>query len=415
MSYLKLRRRRFVRIALALCAILVVLVFDLSPRVPPPPVPDAETAARARDAARTVRESLRAGHGHATLHFTDADLASLARLGSHVGHLGRFDVRHKAGFLNARASHRLLGPIWLNVAADIPPSTQGMPAIALTIGKLPLGSTVSRWLIAGARAVLRWRGVRIPPLDDLVQKVRLDPGGVTAKIYFPLGSGFADDISGLHSDPVDPALTAQIYCRLAAQNNTEPTEDMAVVVRRAFAPNASSLPLVEQNRATFVAIAMYTVEPSAGRMAGDASLRVRKCKSNRVPPRFATRDDLPKHWSLSAALAVAFGDDFGKAMGEWKELADSRPDGSGFSFVDLSADRAGLAAARAAIDPARADAVTTRLRSASQNDLLPLRALALSEGLSEAEFVRTYKAIDSAEFAAAKARIDRVIAHTVGK
>jgi uncharacterized protein YfiM (DUF2279 family) len=171
--------------------------------------------------------------------------------------------------------------------------------------------------------------------------------------------------------------------------------------------------LVEQNRAALVALAMYVVNPGAGRLAGEASTLAAKCTSRHAPPQFAAREDLPKHWALSAALSVSIGDDVGKAMGEWKELADSRPGGSGFSFVDLAADRSGLATAQAATDPARAGFTVRRLRSAREEDLLPVRALALSEGLSEAEFIKAYQAIDSKAFAAAKSRIDAVIARTV--
>ena len=135
----------------------------------------------------------------------------------------------------------------------------------------------------------------------------------------------------------------------------------------------------------------------------------------RPEPLLAGRADLAKHWSLSAALAVSLGDDVGTAMGEWKELSDSRPGGSGFSFVDLAADRSGLTVAARASDPATAATVVARLRVATDEELLPVRALALSEGLSERDFISIYRAIDSAQFAAAKDRIDRVIAQTVGR
>jgi hypothetical protein len=190
---------------------------------------------------------------------------------------------------------------------------------------------------------------------------------------------------------------------------------MAIVVRRAFAPTKSTLSLVEQNRSAFVALAMYATLPNAGRLAGNASQRVKSCGKDRPEPLLAGRADLAKHWALSAALAVSLGDDIGTAMGEWKELSDSRPGGSGFSFVDLAADRAGLAVARRASDPTTAATVLSRLRTATDEEMLPVRALALSEGLSERDFVASYRAIDSAQFAIAKDRIDRVIAQTVGR
>jgi hypothetical protein len=411
----KLRFRRFRRrLLIAAFAILIALVFDLAPRVPAKPAPNAEQTDRAREAVRRVRTQLADGKGFATIRLDRADLASLTTLASGIANFGRFDTTFESGRLLLHGS-KSLGPVWLNLSAQVEPSSKGFPEITLQIGDLPLGKTLSRWLIDAARWLARMRGLRVASLDDLIRTVQVEPAAIIARIHFPLGSGFADDLTGLRNGPVDPAHTAALYCRLIAQSRREPTSDLATVVRRAFAPTKTALSLVEQNRSTFVALAMYATTPGAGRLAGNASQRVKSCDTDRPEPLLIGRADLAKHWALSAALAVSLGDDIGTAMGEWKELSDSRPGGSGFSFVDLAADRAGLAVARRASDPATAAKVLSRLRVASDEEMLPVRALALSEGLSERDFISTYRAIDSAQFAAAKDRIDRVIAQTVGR
>jgi hypothetical protein len=411
----KLRFRRFRRrLLIATFAILIALVFDLAPRVPTKAAPTAEQTDRAREAVRRVRTQLADGKGFATIRLDNADLASLTTLASGIANFGRFDAEFAPERLTLRGS-KSLGPVWLNLSAQVRPTAKGFPDTRLQIGDLPLGVTMSRWLINGGRWLVRTRGLRIAPLDDLVRTVQMEPAAINARIHFPLGSGFADDLTGLRNGPVDPAHTAALYCQLIVQSRREPTSDMAIVVRRAFAPTKSTLSLVEQNRSAFVALAMYATLPNAGRLAGNASQRVKSCGKDRPEPLLAGRADLAKHWALSAALAVSLGDDIGTAMGEWKELSDSRPGGSGFSFVDLAADRAGLAVARRASDPTTAATVLSRLRTATDEEMLPVRALALSEGLSERDFVASYRAIDSAQFAIAKDRIDRVIAQTVGR
>ena len=411
---LRKRRRLIGRIMLAALALPVFLAVDLSPSVPRAPPPDGAQARAARDVVQTIHARLAVGNGLATVQLTPQELASAAALGSALKNFGRFDTALGQGVLTLRGS-RAVGPLWLNVTARISDSARGFPQTRLTIGDLPLGATLSRQLIGIARRVLRWRGIAVPPLDDLVRSVATTPAQVTARVNFPLQSGFANSLAGLRAQPVDAALTSAIYCRLVVEDRIAPTPDMAAVVARAFAPAPTALPIVEQNRAALVALAIYTTTPGAGRLAGNAGQRVAACGRPKVAPRLGGRDDLPKHWSLSAALAVALGDDVGTAMGEWKELSDSRPGGSGFSFVDLSADRAGLAVAQAAVDPARAATIAARLRAATDEDILPVRALALSEGLTEAEFIARYANIDSARFAAARARIDAVIAKTVGR
>ena len=406
---------RFVRrLLLAGIAVLLALALDLSATVPPGKTPTAEQARRARDVVSSAVRSLRHGKGLAMLHADRADIASATTLATSLGKFGRFDSSIETNALVLRVSRRFAF-IWINGEVRLSSNINGFPETRLKIGDLPLGPTLSRYAINLARLVVRWRGVQAPPLETLVRMVRIDPDTVSALVYLPLNGAFANDLSGLRRAPVDAALTASIYCRLTALNRHESATDMEIIVGRAFLPSRSTLPIVEQNRAAFVALAMYTTLPEAGRLAGDAAQRVKACRSPSVKPTLAGRADLAAHWSLSAALAVSLGDDIGGAMGEWKELSDSRPGGSGFSFVDLAADRAGLALARRAVSPQTAATIAARLRAASGEDLVPVRALALSEGLSERAFVEKYQTLDSVQFAAAKARIDRVIAGTVGR
>ncbi|MFM9978966.1 MAG: hypothetical protein ACKVOP_13105 [Sphingomonadaceae bacterium] len=401
------------RALLAIFAILIVAIVDLSPRVEATRAPAAIEAERARDLVRTLRSGLKSGNGTTSIRATREDLTGAATLASWLGRFGRFDAAIREGRLVLRGS-KALGPIWLNVDAKVSASAAGFPDVALTVGDLPLGTTLSRALFESGRWVLRVRGAAVPPLDTLVRSVRIEPAAVSARIHFPLRSGLADQLTGVNDRPIDPALTTQIFCRLIAANRVQPTDALATVVRRAFHPIRSDLPEIERHRAAFAAVAIYTVGRSAGRLAGNAGERVASCGAPHAPPVLGGRVDLAAHWALSAALSAAFGDDVSKALGEFKELADSRPSGSGFSFVDLAADRSGLAVARAALDPASAPTTVSRLRRARDEDLLPLRALALAEGLTEAEFVGRFGAIDSAEFARAKDRIDAILSDSVG-
>jgi hypothetical protein len=52
------------------------------------------------------------------------------------------------------------------------------------------------------------------------------------------------------------------------------------------------------------------------------------------------RDDFSKHFLVSAALAANAGGPLADAVGLYKEVDDARV-GSGFSFNDIAADRAG--------------------------------------------------------------------------
>jgi hypothetical protein len=79
-------------------------------------------------------------------------------------------------------------------------------------------------------------------------------------------------------------------------------------------------------------------------------------------------------------------------------------------LVDLSADRAGTFAAHRASDDDLARRQQQKLANAQANDILPLAALAQTEGMSEAEFRAKYASTDSVAYAETVRRIDATLA-----
>lgn len=116
------------------------------------------------------------------------------------------------------------------------------------------------------------------------------------------------------------------------------------------------------------------------------------------------RHDLCQHFVVSCALAAVGGPEAAEAAGLLKEVLDSRPGGSGFSFCDLSADMAGVAFARQLLaSPARLERVE---RSFTVADYM-LSPAGLVEGLSEAEFIKRYGGTDDERFLKAQEALRR--------
>jgi hypothetical protein len=99
------------------------------------------------------------------------------------------------------------------------------------------------------------------------------------------------------------------------------------------------------------------------------------------------RHDLAQHFVVSGALTALHGPKAAEAAGVLKELLDSQPGGSGFSFADLAADLSGIAFARHLAGSPRALARVTDSFTVSAHALPPG---GLPEGLTNAEFVRRY-------------------------
>lgn len=104
------------------------------------------------------------------------------------------------------------------------------------------------------------------------------------------------------------------------------------------------------------------------------------------------RDDFPKHYLVSAMLAAYSGTPLADAVGLYKEIEDSRG-GSGFSFNDIAADRAGTRMGELAIsNEPRAKKIQMLMATAKESDIMPVTA-DLPEFMPEAEFKRRYGGI----------------------
>jgi hypothetical protein len=128
-------------------------------------------------------------------------------------------------------------------------------------------------------------------------------------------------------------------------------------------PHATAL---QHNRAAILALGIAVGHERLASFAGlDAkSELVRQAISLRRETTLRGRDDWARHYTLSAALAVLENPLFSDASGLLKEQLDALTGGSGFSFADLAADRAGVRFAAAATrSETEALAMQARLRS----------------------------------------------------
>jgi hypothetical protein len=122
------------------------------------------------------------------------------------------------------------------------------------------------------------------------------------------------------------------------------------------------------------------------------------------------RVDFAQHFAISAALAAGAGGPFADAVGVYKEVDDSRR-GSGFSFADIAADRAGTRFGEAATaSAASARRLQTLARAGLSDRDIMVHARDLPEAMSEAEFKRRFGGVDGPAYSRMLAEIDGRIA-----
>lgn len=184
------------------------------------------------------------------------------------------------------------------------------------------------------------------------------------------------------------------------------------LLQAAFAPPPSApagLDAVAHARAAVVALGIAIGHERLARYVGleRESELLRAAMALRAGTTLRGRPDWARHHLASAALAVLEGPFLSDAAGLIKEEVDALTRGSGFSFGDLAADRAGIRFARAATgsEPA-ARAMVARLQGGFVVDDFFPRIDDLPEHLSVERFRREYGGVGSARYRRAVAEID---------
>ena len=200
--------------------------------------------------------------------------------------------------------------------------------------------------------------------------------------------------------PEDNARRLRVYHeRIASESRRlAPRTSLAALISPVFAlaaerSRAAGVPsAADENRAAILALTLYVNGWSPAMFSAEA-----KEWDPPVPREVVLRGrrDLAQHFIVSAVIAAAAGSPVAAAAGLYKELSDAR-DGSGFSFSDLAADRAGE---RFGTFATQSDASARELQSrltpgVAEPDFMP-DVSGLVDNLSEAEFKSQFGAVGS--------------------
>jgi hypothetical protein len=189
-------------------------------------------------------------------------------------------------------------------------------------------------------------------------------------------------------------------------------ERFGVLLQTVFAPMPSTAArpaAVEHNRAAILALGIALGHERLARYAGleRNSELVREAIAVRAATTLRGRHDWARHYCLSAALAVVENALLSDAGGLIKEELDALTHGSGFSFGDLTADRAGVRFARAATGSERAAlALQARLLAGyAADDFFP-PAADFPENLTVEQFRRDYGGVGTQRYRQTVSEID---------
>lgn len=311
---------------------------------------------------------------------------------------------------------------YVNIRFGIVPSAEGLEVSRVSVGSIALGGESASHLlryglnfalgdnlgdeILGAVRSTQFAGqtakLRIVPVPRLKERLKR-AGERIAEVR--------DDVALFG----DPARIRTYYAKLVALDKGglgARSNSLAAYMKPLFQlAKTRGGDAVAENQAAILALVIYFGDPRFERLTGKVrtgDLQGHRRRGREV--RLDGRNDLMLHFIISAGLQLVSDHGAAMAIGEFKELLDSAGGGSGFSFVDLGADRTGLRFAHTATASA---AGAKRIRdilakSASEKVFFP-SFRDLPEKMSDAEFTRRFGGVEDARYRALVEKIDRRI------
>ena len=199
-----------------------------------------------------------------------------------------------------------------------------------------------------------------------------------------------------------------LLAKSSARNRAASLPSMLALLARGAPPAQSGEEAVAENRAIILVATFHVLGISLEKLLPDAARWPHPVAQNIT---LDGRDDFAKHFMVSAAIAAYADTTLADAIGLYKEIDDSRY-GSGFSFNDIAADRAGTKFGEKAV--ANEDLAQELQRQLAlgleDRDLMP-EWKDLPEFLSEAEFKRRFIEIDSPAYRTMMQKIEQRVAN----
>lgn len=438
---------RLLLLLIAATGFIAAAVISSVPKVEPSPAPTPMDSVYGHQIAWSLFDALGDPSKAHNITLTQTELDAFERLANH----GLGWVRPRLQIEDKRATADVTVDIgrggYLNLSAIVATRAQGFPPVALRIGSIPVPSRLTRWALD---RVVKSLDLSAPEarLDRLVRSFTIEEVATPAESKAEgkaEGKADADKpkadsslrliekraVVSVQADPelfdslkaltshfgsssVDPQLVRFYYSRLldydlrsgvaARSFATFVSTTFRTVVQRSDKGDP-----VAETRAALLAIGLVTLGEEGKTLASMVMPYDAPCIPQPSLLILAGRSDLPKHLIMSSSLAIVFADRFSKAAGEWKELHDSVAEGgTGFSFVDLMADRAGLRLGMATNgDRELLREMQYGLAYAGDERLLPARALQkYQEGLRGKDFEKEYAGLDDERYRQIVADID---------
>ena len=323
---------------------------------------------------------------------------------------GGAQIRLHPGVVDAVGTLRIPGlPIkpYLNIQLQLA-DHQGEPKVTrLQIGQITIPSMIAEFALSQGIAQL-YKTNEYKLASNVLKKMDMQSGHLLVTYQWDPALIKQARETLLNTGDVE---ALQVYheklLRLQAQGvgkNGSLTKLLQPLFKLAKERSDDKDPIVE-NQSLLAILGAWASGHGLSRLVPEAT-----AKPSRFLMKLEGRTDFGQHFLTSAALAAQGDSQIADAVGLFKEISDSEG-GSGFSFTDIAADRAGTRFGDLATKSIRDARKVQRLLAAGvrETDIMP-KARDLPEHMKAADFKRRFEGVGSAAYKKVMTDIEQRIA-----
>ena len=428
-----MKKHRLLILCIALILVVIIpvttalLLFEKQPFSFELKPPEVVHATKARKLAKRIVFGMLGPGKTANVSASEEDLNSLMVFGARTvkQFSGQVTVDSYGLYMGASLKvHQNPFGSYINIFCHIPPSDNGLKIGRFSIGKIKipewilflilrsvidfsLGDNHGKEFLDGIKEIKckdNFISVTFVPVPDL--KMRVLAFKERLKI-------FRDKVNPISK----PSLVQNYYLELMKvgkglknEHKVSLSHFMRPLFELAERRSLTGDP-VEENRAAILALSIYAGDYRFETFIGNVRTDVMKKKRQRVGKIVLNgRRDLRLHFIISAGMKVLSNSGVSLAVGEFKELMDAAHGGSGFSFVDLAADRAGVHFAETAMDKNGGAVLLQSVMAANFGEKIFFPDVSkLPEGISQLNFERSFGNVENKKYIDLVEYIDRYI------
>ncbi len=348
-------------------------------------------------------------HGTLSLNPEDVNVA--------INYLAKHFVRGQARIHTANRSASLQVSIplaaqiitgYINLKATLI-ETEALPQLrSVTLGRIPIPDFLSKFLVTH---FIQWLHNH-PTFNSsikIIQQVQMTPQTLTIRYLWQGGSGESGNYFSVLSKSEQNRVSR--YYNLLTHNNQQLTvqtlSQVLFPVMRMAAKFSKNNPAPQENRAAILAATFYIMGLPLKYLVPEY---IKESVVRRPTVTLDGRQDFAQHFIISAAITAYADTILSDAIGLYKEIEDKRS-GSGFSFNDIAADRAGtrFGAHATASHPKATQLQQWVIQEIDDKKLMPEWA-DLPESLSKTAFMQQYGNLNSPAYHAMMGTIEQRVA-----